>query len=110
RQAPRIGRLRVSRSGRRTIVSFTLSEPARVALVVQRRTAGRRSRHVALGTLVRRGVEGRNRIVLGARIGRRALRPGAYRLRVRAVDAAGNRPLSPLRRFRIVTPPTRAAR
>jgi hypothetical protein len=36
------------------------------------------------------------------RIGRRALRPGRYRLAVRAVDAAGNRSAARSAAFRIV--------
>lgn len=56
----------------------------------------------AVATLRRAGRPGANRIALTGRIGRRALRPGRYRLRVTATDAAGNRSRTRTRTFRIV--------
>jgi hypothetical protein len=44
---------------------------------------------------------GRARVAFSGRIGRRALRPGAYRLIVTAVDAAGNRSTDRPTRFKV---------
>jgi hypothetical protein len=68
---------------------FTLSERARVTVTIERRT-GRRWK--GAGT-VRAGwrKKGRATVALRGRIGRRTLAPGAYRARLVAVDAAGNR-------------------
>lgn len=55
------------------------------------------------GPLLRRqGRRGLNRLRFTGRIGRRALRPGRYRLLVRATDAAGNRSKLRRRGFRVV--------
>jgi hypothetical protein len=71
-----------------TSLRFTLSEPAGVTITIQRR--GRR-RWVAAGTLHRRGLAaGALSVAFSGRVGKRALKPGAYRLTVRATDAAGN--------------------
>lgn len=103
-----------------TTVRFTLSEPSRVTLVVERAVRGRRSgaacvrptaklrgrractRYVAAGTLRRAAAAGAVRVAFTGRIGRRALRPGVYRLRVAAVDAAGNAGAARTARFRVV--------
>jgi hypothetical protein len=97
------GRRRI-RAARGTRIRYSLSEPAAVTLRFERVRVGRggRRRYVAVGKLRRAGRAGPNRVAFSGRIGRRALRAGAYRLRVRAVDAAGNRSTSALRRFRIV--------
>ncbi len=84
-------------AARGTVIRYTLSEPAAVALRFYRARTGRR-----VGTLRRAGRTGRNRVAFSGRIGRRALRPGRYRLRLTAVDAAGNRSVTRTRRFRIV--------
>jgi hypothetical protein len=101
RTAPVIGRvtLRPSTFARRrgTKARFTLSEPATVKLRIERRRAGRKARYARVRTLTRRGVQGANRFAISAR----RLRSGTYRLRVVAVDAAGNRTTAPARRFRV---------
>ena len=107
-------------AARGTTIRYTLSEPAVVTLRFQRAAAGRRvgrscrpvttrnrrgrpcRRYVAAGTLRRSGRPGANRVAFSGRIGRRALRRGAHRLVVTAVDPAGNRSTSRPRRFRIV--------
>lgn len=103
---PRIARLRIVR--RRidlssdepsTTVRFRLSEPASVSIGVHRvRAAGatRASVRVVSGLL------GRNRFTLRARLGRKPLRVGAYRLSLVAVDQSGNRSRPVTRRFRVV--------
>jgi PKD domain len=78
--APVISRLRaLPRRGR---VRFRLSEPARVTLRFASARTGKRVHVLRLD-----GRAGLNSVRLP---GRRALRPGAYRLRVLARDAAGN--------------------
>lgn len=53
-------------------------------------------------TLVRRGRRGQNSFRFSGRLGRRALRPGRYRMLLRATDAAGNVSRSRMSGFRIV--------
>lgn len=106
---------------RGTRFRYTLSEPARVTLSLQRARPGRRAdgrcvapsprlrqakrciRYSGVGTLRRSGAKGANSIRFTGRIGKRALRAGRYRALISATDAAGNR--SPLRiaGFRIAT-------
>jgi hypothetical protein len=83
----------VARVRRGTRIRYSLSEAATVELRSQRAVRDRRTgkrRWVAAGRLRRTGSAGANRVAFSGRIGRRALRPGAYRLIVRATDAAGN--------------------
>jgi len=87
-------------AARGTTIRYNLSEPAVVVLSFQRATSGRR--YVTVGTLRRAGRGGANRIAVRGRIGRRALRRGTYRLRVRATDAAGNRSAWRSKGFRVV--------
>ncbi|MDX6698842.1 MAG: hypothetical protein QOE65_2239 [Solirubrobacteraceae bacterium] len=111
---------RVAATRRGTAIRFTLSENARVRIVVQGSAAGRRVggrcvaasrrnrarpacvRWLAAGALTRDAKAGRNRVGFTGRVGSRALRPGYYRLRLQATDGAGGR--SPVRTltFRIV--------
>jgi hypothetical protein len=86
RKRPVIRRLRV-RAGRRTIVSFTLSETARVRLRAQRRT-GRGYARVR-GSFTRRALPGRNRFRVRGRLG--SLPAGDYRLVAVATDGSRNR-------------------
>lgn len=74
-QVPRGSRLR-----------FALSEAARVTAVATRRGSRRR-----VGRFVLPGEAGRNARRFAGRIRWRALRPGRYRLTLRATDTAGNR-------------------
>jgi DNA-binding beta-propeller fold protein YncE len=90
------------RPPRATNVSFNLSEPAAVALTIERARLGRRSpsgrcrvrarrgrrciRRVPVRTLRHDGAAGANSI----RVPARGLRPGRYRLLLTAVDAVGN--------------------
>jgi hypothetical protein len=59
-------------------------------------------RFVRAGSLRRAGKAGVNKVRFSGRLGRRTLRPGAYRLRVVARDAAGNQSKSKARKFRVV--------
>jgi hypothetical protein len=87
-------------AARGTTVRYTLSEPGSVVLEFRRAVAG--GRYVSVGTLRRAARGGANRVVVRGRIGRRALRRGAYRLRTRATDAAGNRSAWRSKGFRVV--------
>jgi PKD domain len=81
--APVIRRLRAARAGK--AIRFRLSEPARVTL---------RLRPVGTGGVAKRirltGRSGANLVRLRSRLAK-TLRPGAYRVRASARDAAGNR-------------------
>jgi hypothetical protein len=69
-----------------------------VTLRIQRARAGR---YRTLGTLRQSAAQGTNRIRFSGRIHRRGLRPGRYRAVIRAADAAGNRSVSRVTRFRV---------
>ena len=108
---------RVARGSR---FRYTLSEPARVTIAIQRALPGRRAggrcvrpttrlrhakrciRYRTTGTLSRSGRGGPNGDRFTGRIDRRALRPGRYRALIRATDAAGNRSAPRAARFQIV--------
>jgi hypothetical protein len=107
---------------RRTTVRYRLSENARVAFTLQRKTRGRRVsgrcvkqtrrnrsrprcvRWVKVGrSFTQQGKAGPNRKLLRARtVGKRKLAPGRYRILARATDAAGNRSARKSARFRVV--------
>jgi hypothetical protein len=96
-----VGRARtaVSASAHRTRFRYTLDEPARVTISIQRALSHGRYRTV--GKLTRNAAQGANSTVFSGRIGRRALRPGRWRAVARATDAAGNRSAPARTRFRI---------
>jgi len=86
------------RTPRGTTIGFTLNEPARVSIVLQRKVSGRRhgrlclapstrgrhqqgprcTRVVVVGTLTRTGALGANRVAFSGRVGSRALSAGSY--------------------------------
>jgi hypothetical protein len=90
-----------------TTFRYTLSEAAKVTVVVSRSGAGRLAGgrcvkptpkvsrkpkcDLPAGTLIRRGTVGKNQIPFTGRLGRRALTPGTYRATFTATDLAGNR-------------------
>ncbi len=86
---------------RGTRFRYTLSEQARVTFKIQRRLAGHPARYRRVGRLTRSGRAGVNRTRFSGRLGKRALRPGRYRVRITAIDAAGNRSARRIARFRI---------
>jgi hypothetical protein len=111
RTAPRLGRLRLSRTRFRaaagTTLTATTNETGQLRIAVQRGLPGRRvhgrcvstkhsgprcTRFVATGSPLTRRVAkpGAVKVNFSGRIARR-LAPGAYRFVVNAIDAAGNR-------------------
>lgn len=123
------GRLLIGKRGRASILSYRLSEAARMVFVIQRALRGvrvqvrgkarcakpnRRTRRLLrrkarrcvrwrrVRVLRRAGKPGINRLRLTARFGRRILPPGRYRLVARAIDTAGNRSKIRARDFRVV--------
>jgi hypothetical protein len=86
---------------------FTLSKPAAVKIVIEQPAKGRRvgskcrrpsaklrkkrscTRYVRKGVLSATGVAGKNSVAFTGRLKRKALRPGKYRARITAKDAAG---------------------
>jgi FG-GAP-like repeat len=120
-------RPRRSRAGGRMALRYTLSEAARVRVLVQRALPGRRvSRRrcvtprrsnlrrrrctlwQTVAKLPQRGVAGPNRLRLRARAQGRPLPPGRHRLSVSAADRFRNRSKERPLRFRVV--PRQAAR
>jgi hypothetical protein len=79
-----------ARTPRGTRFRYMLSEKARVTLRIQRRLAGRRARYRTVGVLSRSASSGANSTRFSGRLRKRALRPGRYRVRIVATDAAGN--------------------
>lgn len=101
RRTFRVKRLGRPAAARGTVIRYTLSEqPARVGVTFERRV-GRR--YVKVGSLNRRVGRLVNRLAFRGRVGARPLKPGRYRISMRAADGAGN--LSAARRvtFRIRT-------
>jgi hypothetical protein len=90
---------RFSRRGKGVKLSYRLSERASLKLTVVR--AGKRGKAVARTTVKDRPA-GRGALTLRARVGRKLLAPGRYRLLVTAVDGAGNRARAVAVAFRVV--------
>jgi YVTN family beta-propeller protein len=92
-EKPRITRARVQRTKAGRVLRMTLSEDARVRVVVQRARGGR---FRTVRVLRRDAVEGAARVRLGRLRG-----AGLHRLSVSATDAAGNRSVRTRLRFRV---------
>jgi hypothetical protein len=112
RLAPRVSpglRLAGFRQGRGSTFTYTLSEPARVAIKVEKRLgSGRRvegrcvrrtrrnrarpscTRYASVGTVRADGRQGANELRFSGRLNGRNLSPGTYRASLTATDAAGN--------------------
>ena len=117
---------RSPRRKRGTTLRFTLSEPARVSLLFERRQAGRRVaagakrrcvkprrsnrgkpacvRNVRVGRRSVTGRQGANAVGLSGKLRGRPLKPGRYRLTLVATDPGGSRSKPVTRRFRILAP------
>jgi WD40 repeat protein len=100
-----IARTRIPRG---TVLRYTVSEPARLTIVIERRRVRVHGRHrrisfVRVARLTRNGVKaGPGRVKLTGRIGKRRMAAGAYRLTLTAQDAAGNRSKPARRTFTIL--------
>jgi hypothetical protein len=88
-----------------SVLRFSLSQAAKVKIVVQRRKqVGRSFRWVRTGTLTRRrGRKGSNQVAFSGRIGRRALASGRYRATLTATGV--NRYVSQAKRRSFVVVP-----
>jgi hypothetical protein len=102
--APVLSKLTLTRrkfrvAGKRlgTTVRFRLDTAATVRLRVFRVKGGRR-----VGSLVRAGRAGSNKLRFRGRFGRRTLRPGRYVVRARAMNSAGRRSATRSVKFRII--------
>jgi hypothetical protein len=102
-----------------TKIRYTLSEPATVTMLIERRAKGRKvkrrcravtrknrkkrrcTRWIKSGTLSRRSVQGLNTVAFSGRVGRKKLKPARYRMTLVAVDAAGNRSVPRRLSFRV---------
>lgn len=77
-----------AKARRGTRFKFILKAPAKVTIAITRRGPG--VRHRKVGTLTRKHLRhGRRTIAFSGRIGKRALRPGAYKATLRARNAKG---------------------
>jgi hypothetical protein len=103
-----------------TVFRLTLSELSTLKIAIQRKQPGRKvkgkcvkprranrkrprcTRFVPKGTLTRRQKVGKVQIAFSGRVGKTALRPGAYRALLTATDPAGNRSKRGTVAFRIV--------
>jgi hypothetical protein len=100
--------LAAKRAKRGTTFVLTLSEPARTTIAIAQRLPGRKkgtkcvkprkrlkkrcTRYVGKVTLTRaHTAQGVNRVAYSGRTSKGRLKPGRYRARLRATDAAGNR-------------------
>lgn len=102
RRTFRLGSLRpkLSKARTGTTIRFTLPEAARVKLSFTRKRA-RRFR--GAGSFTVRGHAGLNKLRFQGRLTRRkALKPGRYRLTLRAVDRFGNRSQAPKLSFKLL--------
>jgi secreted trypsin-like serine protease len=101
---PRLRRARlgsdVLRIGRRITLSFRLSEAAVVTATILKKKDGRFRR--LSPTLPLSADAGTFRRRFGGRLGGRRLKPGRYKIRLRAIDAAGNAARPVTLAFRIV--------
>ena len=98
--APVITRLsaKAKRTKRGGTVRFTLSEKASVTITIQRKR-GRATPHPARSK--KSAGKGANRKAFGGKLAKRKLKPGRYRVRARATDAAGNRSKTRSASFRV---------
>ena len=106
--APVLSRLTLSprrfavgaRSARRGAFRFTLSEPAKVTIKIQRLRSGRKR---TIGRIARNGRAGANRVTFSGRVQRRKLKPGRYVAAAVAIDAAGQRSTPRRVRFTVIS-------
>jgi hypothetical protein len=97
------------RARKGTAFVYTLSEPARVVFTVEQKLAGRKvgttckkpsrsnrrrkrcTRYTLFGRFAQDGVAGPNTKTFSGKVGKKTMRPGAYRATLVATDPAGNR-------------------
>jgi hypothetical protein len=94
RRKPKVSGIRLTKwaFAKKTTLVYSLTEPAKVTVRIQKQT--RKHRYVWLhGKLTDTGVAGENTLTIKRRFAGHKLAPGAYRLVVVAKDAAGNKSL-----------------
>ena len=94
RSKPKVSGVRLTKwaFAKKTTLVYSLSEPAKVTVRIQKQT--RKHRYAWLrGKLTDTGVAGENKLTIKRRFAGHKLVPGAYRLVVTAKDAAGNKSL-----------------
>jgi hypothetical protein len=105
---------------RGTTIRFTLSEAAKVRVLIESATSGRKvgktcakptrknrkakrcTRYRRSGAFDVAGTKGANRHAFSGRIGAKSLKPGRYRATLTATDAAGNRSAAKRLSFKVV--------
>ena len=111
-----------------TTITFVLTKDARATLSIDQAVQGRRrgsgcvrinrrningrkcTRFIPRGTLTRTAVQGLNTVPFTGRIGRRALKPGRYRLGVEGTDAEGRTGLFDYATFVVLPPKQKTTR
>jgi CSLREA domain-containing protein len=78
------------------------SGPGAAARIKRALRQARCARFATKGALSRSAKLGANTVAFSGRVGRKALRPGAYRVRVTGTDAAGNHSRPAMAAFRVV--------
>jgi hypothetical protein len=93
-----------AKAKRGTTFRWTLSEPAKTTIAIQKRVRrGKNVRWRSVGALTRKAAKaGPNKKAFSGYIRKRALKPGRYRARFQAVDAAKNTGRGPTLKFRVV--------
>ena len=93
-----------AKAKRGTTFRWTLSEPAKTTIAIQKRVRrGKKVSWRSVGALTRKAAKaGANKKAFSGYLGKRALKPGRYRARFRAVDAAKNTGRGPTLKFRVV--------
>ena len=100
---PAITQLGVKRAKRGFKISYSLSETARVAFTVQKKTRTGKFKRVK-GGFFKTGKPGGNSFRFSGRLNRKALRPGTYRLVALAVDPANQRSALVRKGFKVAEP------
>jgi uncharacterized delta-60 repeat protein len=90
-----------------TKIRYTLSEPARVVVRIERRKVKKRKgkkriSFVAVGSFAKAGAAGANSNPFSGRIGKKKLKPGRYRAALVASDTAGNSSATTRLPFKVV--------
>jgi hypothetical protein len=89
---------------RGTKFTYTLSEPARVSIVIERKKPrrGKKPRWVKATTLSAQEEGGKQNTPFSGKVRRRLLKPGRYRARITATDSAGQRSAPKQRGFTVL--------
>jgi hypothetical protein len=86
-----------------TKFSYSLSEPAKVAIVIERKKKPRRRKFVKVTTLSAQQKSGNQSLPFSGKVGGKPLKPGKYRATITATDSAGQTSQPHQLSFQVVT-------